>query len=770
MATFEIEAAGKTYEIDAPDMDTALKALGADGPASAPETQKPAEPGMLARAKDAFTGELRTEFPDAPEFASAFTKATGGDLEKFAGVNRSNITSDHAAALDILRKQIPGLEAAQDKHGNVMLKAPGMSDWAYLNKPGLSARDVDEFGTQTLAALPFLGMAGQGATIPARIASGMGFMGAGELARQGLEKAAGSEQQPDTGRLAFATGAGGVLAPGAPSAALGLVTQAAGMPVRGVRNVLNPGQLAERRIAEAFRDDLPEPALGRMYRGPDGQRVPQNPRDLSPEMLQARAADALQERSATPGGATYGGDVRLMDIGGESTRRLARATSNLAPEAGERLNRVIQPRFESQGPRFVEFLQEMSAGRGSATAQQSRDVLEDMAYNARGPFYDRAFFEGADGFFTPQLRELQRAPAFQDAMERATREMLNKEAGGRLRTAAQGPGGPTLEYWDQVKRLLQSDYNRLAGRGQNAEAANVAAITERLIDVLDQRVGSYADARGVAMGIFRANNALDAGENFVRSRISNEQARRALAEMNPQEQDLFRQGYVGRLIDEVHELGDRRSLMSVIGQSPAARERLELALGPEGARDLEAFLHNERMMDFIRGAVNGNSTTARQLRDMFLASSVGGALISFDPSNPTAWIAGILTGALTKRGAAATNRFLDTRLAMEIADRLVSRDPSVMRRGLQQLSEPRAIEALRAFDEAISTLPRAAATQGANPSRDDKPKLPNAMRSGDARSGNAMADGGALAEGSTATNPQTGERVRFIGGRWVPVQ
>jgi len=291
-----------------------------------------------------------------------------------------------------------------------------------------------------------------------------------------------------------------------------------------------------------------------------------------------------------------------------------------------------------------------------------------------------------------------------------------------------------------------------------------------LINVLDERVGSYADARGVAMGIFRANNALDAGENFVRSRLSNEQARRALAEMNPQEQDLFRQGYVERLINEVHELGDRRNLASVIGNSAAARERLEIALGPEGARDLEAFLHNERMMDFIRGAVNGNSTTARQIREMMLASSVGGAMIGFDPSNPQNWIAGILTGALTKRGAAATNQFLDRRLAMEIADRLVSRDPSVMRRGLQQLSDPRAIQALRAFDETLATLPRAAATQGANPSKDEKPKLPNAMRSSEAQSGNAM--GGitprGAGDGSTATNYETGERLIRRGGKWVP--
>jgi hypothetical protein len=347
-------------------------------------------------------------------------------------------------------------------------------------------------------------------------------------------------------------------------------------------------------------------------------------------------------------------------------------------------------------------------------------------------------------------------------MQAANTAMEDAAASGMARTQVSGPNGYTLEFWDQVKRYLDDRVRNLSKDRFTAEAARVDGIRKKLVAELDNVVPAYEEARGVAAGIFDATDALNAGEKFVASKLSNEAARFALHQMSPQEQNLFRQGYVGRLIEHVRELGDRRTLVSVIGQSPGARERLEIALGPDGAHQLEAFLQNERMMDFVRGAVTGNSTTARQIRDMMLASSVGGAITSFDPHNPSQWIVGILTGALTKYGKTRINTFLDARLANEIADRLVSRDPTVMRRGLEQLSQPRALEALRAFDEWRTNLAPAAG-QMAPSQQGDTRKLPRVQRGR-----NAMAPDD-VPMGSTASNPETGERLRYVApGQWAP--
>src|SRR5262249_1448583 len=257
-------------------------------PAAAPKFEEPHYNNFLERAIDTVTGSKRTEFPDAPEFLQAIGQpsktpnaAPTGDLD-FPGLRRSNITSDPAAALDIIRKSIPNVEAKQDKFGNLMLRLPGM-DWSYLNKPGISGRDIDELGTQTLATLPFLGAAGAGNTIPARIASGVGFMGGGELERQMLEKAAGSEQGPNPGAVGAAALAGGVLAPGVPSAIVrGAVDlgNAAVAPIANVaRSASRPEDEAARRVAAAFQEGNPAFA------------------GASPQVAQAGAGAMLAERA-----------------------------------------------------------------------------------------------------------------------------------------------------------------------------------------------------------------------------------------------------------------------------------------------------------------------------------------------------------------------------------------------------------------------------------------------------------------------------------------
>lgn len=180
---------------------------------TSPKQEQP-DPGVWGTVKDAFTGSARTEFPDAPEFLPAYVSASGGKLgPELNAISGSAVTPDPMAQLDILKRNIPGLESKKDVHGNIMLKAPNMSDWAYLNKPGLSARDVDEFGTQTLATLPFAGLFGIGGSVPARIATGAVAGGGSSVALDAAAAAQGSEQGVDPLRAAISTGFGAAAGP-----------------------------------------------------------------------------------------------------------------------------------------------------------------------------------------------------------------------------------------------------------------------------------------------------------------------------------------------------------------------------------------------------------------------------------------------------------------------------------------------------------------------------------------------------------------------------
>ncbi len=52
-------------------------------------------------------------------------------------------------------------------------------------------------------------------------------------------------------------------------------------------------------------------------------------------------------------------------------------------------------------------------------------------------------------------------------------------------------------------------------------------------------------------------------------------------------------------------------------------EQIQIALGPQRATELESMLRVENVMNMARGAVQGNSTTARQLFEMGLAGGAG---------------------------------------------------------------------------------------------------------------------------------------------------
>lgn len=160
---------------------------------------------------DSVTGEKRTEFPGRPEFLEAHLQASGG--QDIGPIMRSAITPDPAAQVDILQKNIPGLEVAHDKFGNVMLKSPKMQQFVYLNAPGLSTRDVDEVGTATLATLPLGGLFGVGGNIATRALSGAASVGGASVAQDVLAGAAGSEQGIDATRAGVSAALGGVLGP-----------------------------------------------------------------------------------------------------------------------------------------------------------------------------------------------------------------------------------------------------------------------------------------------------------------------------------------------------------------------------------------------------------------------------------------------------------------------------------------------------------------------------------------------------------------------------
>lgn len=536
-------------------------------------------------------------------------------------------------------------------------------------------------------AIP-VGAAANAATLPGRI-------GRGAVAGTGIGALSGAGEAETVGDIPKGALAGGAVGAGIGAVAPPLVEgavqagRAVAQPViNTVRGAFNPENEAARRVVGAIERDI--------------RADPTAASRLTPQEFNASRQS--------------GGPATVMDLGGETTRGLARSAANTSPEGRQLLNTTINDRFEGQTGRVTDWL-ENTFNYPNAQAQQT--ALEQTARGVNRAAYRRAYQDGDTGVWSPELERLTSSPDVVAAMREAATKGKSRAVtegfggfnpgvtvdNGGIVTFQRGPTGqptfPNLQFWDYTKRALDDATNAARRAGRNEEASTLGNLARGLRDELDNIVPSYQQARAGAAHFFGAENALEAGQNFVRQSLGNREARAAIARMSPTERQLFQDGFVSRFVETLNATGDRRSVLNQIGASPAAREKLHIALGPQRANELEAGLRVEGTMDLARSAVQGNSTTARQLAELGFAGGAGSlgayGTYNMDPSQMTT--AAIMGGLLAGR------RGIDQRVARQVATMLTSDNPAVLARGVQLVARSeRLLDALRSADRRLINI------------------------------------------------------------------
>lgn len=444
-------------------------------------------------------------------------------------------------------------------------------------------------------------------------------------------------------------GAGlGAIAPG-----VGRLIGAGVAPIANtIEGIRNPAGMAARNVGSAISHDL-------------------------------RAGNAGMTDAEFQAALASGAPVSNMERGGEVTRALARSAANTSPEGRQALDNMINPRFEAQAERINKHLDD-SFHYPNATAQQ--EALEVSARAVNNPAYKKAYEDGSRGLWSPELERLAGSDAVATAMQAAAKNSKDEAIvggfgamnprisftpDGRMQFA-RGPSGvpvyPDLQYWDLTRREL-SDAARKATPG-TSEARRLNNFAGAMNSELDKLVPSYQAARQGAAHFFGAQDALEAGQKFATTKFDNAAVRNIVAKMPPTERQLFQDGYVSRLKAIINEQGDRRSVLNRIANSPAERERAIIAMGPEKAGKFFDMLRHESIMDKARPAIQGNSTTARQLAEIGLAGGAYGLGTGLDPFNPNP---GALAGAALVYGAAKGRGAINANVSRHVAELLASR-------------------------------------------------------------------------------------------------
>lgn len=574
----------------------------------------------------------------------------------------------------------------------------------------------------TVAAAPtaigakILGLTGK--TLP-------GAMWRGGLSGAGI----GAADAVTRGHDPVATGSiGGLIGVGAP--AVGRVASTIVAPmVNAMRGARDPAAEAVRRYGGALERDRAAGTAG-----------------LTDAEIQGA------ERAGLP--------VSPIDRGGETTFAVARSAVNTSPEGRRILTNALDERYAGQGPRTIDWFKQ---GQHYPTDAERNAALAHVSNNEIGPKYMAAMKEAADKPLWPNseirkisgleslpsnlhpaheallsdLAELTQAPEVQSAIRLANANLRNwavkdqialREANPQLRNAIVTPPRPfmqvvngqtvmnpvesssgkavvnlpTLRYWDYIKRALDQ-----------MGTPTTKSFARTIRNNIDEIVPKYAEARAAAQPtkFFQgAGDAYEAGQNFFRrgDKFDAADTQTALTSMSETERKLFKDGYSDAYVNFIEKHPNRRNLLNEINKSTAAQKEFETALGPQRARELEARMRVEHVMNDARNEVKGNSTTARQLMELGLAGGAsmleGGSPIPHDPQSA-------LTAALVW-GAARGHRAIDSRVSLQVAKLLASNNPQQQKVGMTLLTQnPGLFGALRNSDTAMASV----AARGSQP-------------------------------------------------------
>lgn len=429
--------------------------------------------------------------------------------------------------------------------------------------------------------------------------------------------------------------------------------------------------------------------------------------------------------------AKAGADVLNADRFGQAVRTLARTASNVNPEADAVFKNITEQRFLTQGGRAVNYLKTLMGGATDDLALQ--DALKTAARTSNKTAYDAAYAAAnARNIVSPKIGSLMAADEFKAAMakaektaatdaaisgRKAVRNPFTFDADGNVtgyRKFADGSTAqPSLEYWDIVQRELRKGYDAAMRSGGPEAARPYKLLRDELLSVLDSAVPEFKKARVGAAGFFGADDAIEAGKKAWASTKATPEIERAVGAMSKAEKDAFSVGFTSELIDAINASKDRVNVINSIFGSQSARDRIRIALGPQRARELEAYVKVEQTLHLLKDAVSGNSTTTKQLIAAGVLGGGGGFLMSGgDPTQALGW-AGM--AAAGRRGLQLIGKRVDEGVMKIVAEALASGDPAKMQRAIQNASMSQAhLDAISAIMTGLQTTARGVMSGGAS--------------------------------------------------------
>ncbi len=433
-------------------------------------------------------------------------------------------------------------------------------------------------------------------------AAGFGQMSANAGAGLGARTVAGAREGAAYGALyGFGTGeggegravnallgagTGGVIGTAAP-AAVDMGTALVRGATNSLRGFTNPAQVGREKYAEALLRD----------RMPNGMAVGE-----TGNVLDHHVNRLMQARETKPG-------MMSMDLGGENVRNLVRAAANQQSTGAQVLNRRLDARQGNQWRRIEGDLADTLAD-GRAFHETTEQLAATRAANA-APAFERAYNQPWNVKANDELARFVTERGYMRRLVEKAEESIEGMTGQS--PAATRP----WELLHRVKMEIDREIGRLKRGQQDAKANWTLRDLVQLKNEFKGHIERHNKAFGQALRQYGDESVLinAAEEGFEKAfREAPEAIRKTLAGMGRGEQEMYRLGFARALVDRVRQGNVTRDRTENIFSTPDIELRLKSIFPEQKARrEFQRRLVLEAKMADSRKAVQGNSTTAKQL-------------------------------------------------------------------------------------------------------------------------------------------------------------
>jgi hypothetical protein len=456
----------------------------------------------------------------------------------------------------------------------------------------------------------------------------------------------------------------------------------------------------------------------------DAMRARTNPSGYGSQKIAERFANS--GKSIDQAEARAGRDgLSLADAGGQSTRDLLRTTTNIPGKARDRVATQLALRQMGQGDRLKSLVSQTLADPDGYLA--AKDEIVATAKRLASPLYKEA--EKIPIHFSETLEGIIKTPAGRKALAKAEELAANEQVPFKQLFVNVADDGsmtikrvPDQRAWQYIKTALDdmvtAETDSITKKVSN-QGRIINNLKNRMLEEIDAQNPVYAQARKVWGGQQSLDKALEFGRDAMT--MAPEAVRRQLGKFGPPEKEAARAGVAEWIRGRIDTAGfTHNAILRFFSNRQQVKNIRALFDNDEQFKTFRKTIFSEAKRRSTYDAVRVNSTTARQMADMF---ETGGMQEGVDALKTVA----------TGRPVAAALQFVGSRLRMlggltpqvadDISKKLMSTSPEVqaqvasdIRRIEQaQLSSAQKQQAIQGLISRVGMIAGPAAlTQGAN--------------------------------------------------------